>query len=245
MKTYLILGASSDVGMAYIEKLIEADEEMNIVAVYRTMSDKFADLTSMDTKVNIVAMHADLSLEEDVEALIENIKEEELIPTHILHLAAGKFDYMKIKNWDATKVKEEMQISVFSFARICSEFLPVMAKNKYGKVVAMLTAYTLGKTPKYMSNYVTCKSALWGFIKSAASEYADKGLNINGISPNMMETKFLDGIDERIVAMTADSVAKKRNISVKETVDAIAFLMSDEASYINGTNLNLSGGDYM
>lgn len=245
MKTYLILGASSDVGMSYIEKLISSDEEMNIVAVYRNMSDKFAELISSDSKVNIISMHADLADEEDVEALIDNIKEEELVPTHILHLAAGKFDYMKIKSWDSQIVQENMQISLFSFARICKEFLPAMAKNKYGKVLAMLTAYTLGKPPKYMSDYVAVKSALLGYIKGAAAEYADKGININGISPNMMETKFLDGIDERIVAMTAEGTSKKRNITVKETVDAMYWLMSDEASYINGTNFNLSGGDYM
>ena len=52
MKTYLILGASSDVGMAYIEKLIEADEEMNVVAVYRTMSDRFADIIAKGKTTN-------------------------------------------------------------------------------------------------------------------------------------------------------------------------------------------------
>ena len=62
---------------------------------------------------------------------------------------------------------------------------------------------------------------------------------------NMMETKFLQNIDEKIVQMTAESSALKRNINVEETVNGITFLLSDEASYVNGTNLNLSGGDYM
>ena len=52
-------------------------------------------------------------------------------------------------------------------------------------------------------------------------------------------------IDERIVQMTAESSAMKRNIRVDETLSGIVYLLSDEASYINGTNLNLSGGDYM
>ena len=78
-----------------------------------------------------------------------------------------------------------------------------------------------------------------------SAEYADKGLNINGISPNMMETKFLSNIDERIVEMSAGGASKKRNITVTETVNGIMWLFSEGASYVNGINLNLSGGDYM
>jgi len=244
-KTYLILGASSEVGMCYMEKLISTDEDMVIVATYRTMSDRFGELVNREVNAEIIAIQADLSVEADVDSLIESIKSEGIEPTHILQLAASGFNYMKIKNWDSKLAMDDLQISYLSFAKICSAFVPAMAKAKYGKVLAMLTAYTLGTPPKYMSNYIAAKYALLGYIKSLATEYADKGLNINGISPNMMETRFINDIDERIVEMTAQNSSKKRNVTVKETVDAMYWLMSDEASYVNGTNFNLSGGDYM
>jgi len=244
-KIYLILGASSDVGMAYIKKLNDSKEDVKVVACYRTESEAFSAALAGATDIDVEAFRVDLGVSGEVEELIGQLKARDIVPTHILHLAAGKFEYMKIKSWDAQKAMEEMQISFFSFARICKEYLPVMAKNKYGKVTAMLTAYVLGKPPKFMSSYIACKSALMGYIKSAAAEYGDKGININGICPGMMETKFLENIDERIVAMSAESSLKKRNTTVQETVDGIYWLMSDEASYVNGTNLNLSGGDYM
>jgi len=244
-KVYLITGASSDIGMAYIERLIKSGEELTVVAVYRNMSDRLRDLITAEGNAIIMAVQADLSSEEEVEALIENINDEELVPTHILHLAAAKYSFNKIKKWDACSVKNDMQISVFSFARICQEYLPKMAKADYGRVVAMLSSVTLGTPPKFVSQYATVKGALLGFVKSAAAEYADKNISINGISPNMMETKFLTDIDSRLVEMAAENTAKKRNTKVSETVDAIEFLMSDGASYINGANMNLSGGDYM
>lgn len=125
------------------------------------------------------------------------------------------------------------------------DVLPAMAKNGYGRVCVMLSSYVLGTPPKYMSDYVAAKSALYGYVKAAAAEYGEKGVCVNGISPNMMETKFLQNIDEKIIEMTAAGSSMKRNISVEETVNGILYLLSDEASYINGTNLNLSGGDYM
>jgi len=244
-KIYLITGASSEIGMAYIERLINTDEELTVIAVYRNLSDRLSDLIAAEGKAEVLAIQADLSKEEDVEALLENLKDEEMVPTHILHLASANYGLSKIKQWDADRVKENMQISVYSFARICQEYLPGMAKNKYGKVVALLSSVTLGTPPKFASQYVTVKSALLGFLKSAAIEYADKNVNINGISPNMMNTKFLKDIDSRVVEMAADNSAKKRITEVNETVDAIEFLMSDKSTYINGENLNLSGGDYM
>lgn len=244
-KIYLITGASSEVGMSYIERIIENNQSGVVIAVYRSMSEKLQKLALVNDNVKVIPIQTDLSLEQDVEKLISRINETGYKPTHILHLAASCYELRKIKQWDEKQVKEDMQIGVFSFARICKEYLPVMAKNKYGKVVAMLSAVTLGTPAKFTSQYSTVKYALMGFMRSAAVEYADKGLNINAVSPNMMETKFLKNIDERVAQMAAQNSAKGRNVLVRETVDAIDFLLSDRASYINGENLNLSGGDYM
>lgn len=244
-KVYLITGASSEVGMAYIERIIEDEQNATVIAVYRNMSEKLKGLTGNNERVTFVNILADLSSEKDVEQLILKINEMELKPTHILHLAAACYELKKIKQWDEETVKTDMQISVFSFARICKEFLPVMSKNKYGKVVAVLSSVTLGTPAKFSSQYSTVKYALWGFLKSAAVEYADKGLNINAVSPNMMETKFLKNVDGRVAEMAAMNSLKNRNVLVSETVDAIEYLLSDKATYVNGENLNLSGGDYM
>lgn len=244
MKTILIVGASSDVGMAYIKQLeaTHAKDEAQIIAHYRTMSEKLSHLLSSAQKVPIRAIQADLQSPEEVSSLIRQVEKEDLAPTHILHLAAGKFRHMRIRQFDSEAAKAEMQIQVFSLAEILKTFLPVMAKKRYGKVVVMLTAYTIGIPPKFIVDYTICKYALLGLMKAAAAEYCDKGLCINGLSPSMIETKFLDKIDSRIIEMTAAESPLKRNVTLDEIVMAIDFLMSDKNSYMCGTNLNLSGG---
>lgn len=245
-KVYLITGASSEVGMAYIKKLDEtAAENVTVIAHYGKNKDGLEILQKDLSHVVLHMVQADLSLTEGAEIICNYIKEKQLEVTHVLHLAASAFSYVKIKKWDEEKVRREMQIQFFSFASMMKEILPKMAKAGFGRVCVMLSSYVLGTPPKFMSDYVAVKSALLGYVKAAAAEYGEKGVCINGISPNMMETKFLQNIDEKIVQMTADSSALKRNIRVEETVNGIVFLLSDEASYVNGTNLNLSGGDYM
>lgn len=246
-KVYLITGASSEVGMAFIRRIIVDGQKAIAIALYRNMSEAFGKLISEadSSNVTIMPIQADLSVSDDVENVIAQINESGFKPTHILHLAASCYELKKIKQWDEEDVKRDMQISVFSFARLCKEYLPVMAKNKYGKIVAVLSSVTLGTPAKFTSQYSTVKYALMGFVRSAAVEYAEKNLNINAVSPNMMETKFLDKIDERVAQIAAQNSLKNRNVQVDETVDAIEYLLSDKASYINGENLNISGGDYM
>ncbi len=245
-KVYLITGASSEVGMAYIKKLDEtASEKVTVVAHYANNKTGLETLQKELTNVELHMIQADLSLADGADKICAFVKEQGLAVTHVLHLAASAFLHVKIKKWDEEKVRKEMQIQFFSFASLMKEILPKMAKNGYGRVCVMLSSYVLGTPPKFISDYVAVKSALLGYVKAAAAEYGDKGVCINGISPNMMETKFLQNIDEKIVQMTAESSAMKRNIRVDETVSGISYLLSDEASYVNGTNLNLSGGDYM
>lgn len=244
MKTVLILGASSDIGMAYIQHLdaVYKPGEVQVIAHYRTMSLQFGELLASAKNVAIDAMQADLSNFNDVAELIEHIQYKYIAPTHILHLAAGKFRHMRLRDFDRNTVQSEMQVEVFSLGEIFKAFLPIMAKQRYGKVVVMLTAYTVGIPPKFITDYIVCKYALLGLMKVAAAEYCDKGLCINGISPSMIETKFLDGIDSRIIEISAQESPLKRNMDISELITAIAFLMSDDNSYMCGTNLNLSGG---
>ena len=82
-------------------------------------------------------------------------------------------------------------------------------------------------------------------MRAAASEYAEKGITINALSPNMMETKFLSNIDARSIEMNAQNSAMRRNVSLDETCASLEYLLADETSYMQGVNLNLSGGDRM
>lgn len=242
-KIYLITGASSDVGMAYINHLIGLDEPATVLAHYRNRNVEFDRLCENNSAVKVIPLQADFSKEDELEQMLLNIKGGYGVPTHILHLPASKLEYGKIKQIDWERVQTDFQVQVMSLGKILQTFLPQMAKNKYGKIAVMLSSVILGMPPKFMTAYTITKYALLGLVKSAAIEYAEKGININGLSPNMMETKFLQNIDERLVEMTAASSKMQRNIRVEEVIPTIHFLLSESSDYMNGVNINLSGGD--
>ena len=120
-----------------------------------------------------------------------------------------------------------------------------MAKNKFGKIVVMLTSYTTNIPPKYLASYVTSKYALLGLVKALANEYSDKGIKINGISPSMIETKFLQSIPELIVKQNAMNSPTGSNLSVDDVIPMFKFLLSDESNSITGQNIAITNGNIM
>lgn len=247
IKKYLIVGASSDVGIAYIRELCETAGEtcaagIHILAHYAHNTQELQKLQNEYPELEMQLVQGDFSKEDSTIAFVEKVVEWGC-PDVIVYLPASPFEYMKLKGLKWEILEKELHVEVRTFALLCKELLPLMAKKKSGKVAVMLTEYTLGMPPKYMSHYITAKYALLGFMKAMASEYGAKGININGISPAMMETKFLTNIDERIVQMNAESNEMKRNVTVKEVVQGIKFLTSEGSDYMSGVNLNFTGGN--
>ncbi len=244
-KIYCIIGATSEIGMAYMRKINEQNEKSTILAIHFGGKDELEKLNQELKNVTMDYIQCDLSKAEDVAKAIESIKEKYGTPTHFLHLAARKFEYVKFSKFNWENVLCDLEIQVHSFAEFMKAFLPMMAKQKYGKVVAMLSSVTKGVPPKYLAGYTLTKYALLGLINSLVAEYKEKGITINAVSPTMVETRFLSNIDECIVEMTAVNSGMKRNVKIDEVVGAIEYLMSDKAEYINGLNLPLTGGDIL
>lgn len=244
-KVFFITGASSDVGSAYIRSLERNKEECIVLGQYHSNG---SGLESLKKECKYVELHlycCNLSSPDSVNEMLSNINDDGYHPSHILHLAAAKLNYSRIRQFDWQGYLMQMEIQVHSFIEILKCFLPGMQKQRYGRIVIMLSECTLGVPSRFMSDYTMVKYSLLGLVKSLAVEYADKGITANGISPAMMETKFLSDIDDRVIQMNAENSPMKRNAAVEETMAAIGFLMSEHASYITGSNMNVSGGRYM
>ncbi len=243
IKNYLIVGASSEVGVAFIKSLANKVEAgVQIVAHYGSDAESLLQLKKSFQHIDIHPIQADLSQPAEVNKLLDET-EAIGVPQCIIWLAAGKLEYRKLKKIERDKIQTDMEIQVYALAETGARFLPLMAKERFGKMVVMLSECTIGMPPRFMTEYVTVKYAALGLMKSMSLEYADKGVNVNGISPGMMETAFLSNIDERFVAMNAESNPQKRNAMVEEVAEAIHFLTGKGSDYMNGANLNVSGGN--
>ena len=241
-KILLITGASSDIGTKLINE-INKDYDY-IIAHHNSDDGKLKELKQILGE-KIILIKGNFKDEEATYEFVEKIKQTEKIPNHILHLPAGKCENMKFSKITWNKFQDDIDIAVRSLVIILNAFLPIMAKNKYGKVVVMLTSYTTNIPPKYLASYVTSKYALLGLVKALSNEYADKGIRINGISPSMIETKFLENIPELIIKQNAINSPTGSNLKVEDVVPTIKFLLSDGANSITGQNIAITNGNIM
>lgn len=234
----LAVGGSSDVGMSLIEKSCSKYDK--VVCHYHHMNDKLKSMLALHD--NVVGIEADLSDLDDTRRLIDRIIEFKLVPTHIVHLPALKIVNRKFAKTSWQTYEDEINVSVRSAVMILSAFLPMMAKEQFGRVVIMLSNAVDSLPPKYNTDYVMVKYALLGLMKSLAVEYADKGIAINGISPAMIETKFVDGLHHSIIENHAQASPNGRNLTLDDVIPTIEFLLSDGSGSINGHNILLTVG---
>lgn len=238
-KVLLILGASSDLGIEYIKKY---GENYDIIfAHFNHMNEELAKIKDK-LEDKIIFLQADFSDSKSISDMIKNIRKTGIVPSYIIHFSSPKFNYVKLHKNNFNVFKNEFQISFFSFLNIIQEFIPDMMKNKYGRIVVLLTSCTNNMPPKFLSHYVSSKYALLGLIKSISVDYGDKGIIINGISPEMIETKFLENIPNYIIENHADNQPMKNNISSDDVIETINFLLSDKIISINGQNICITGG---
>lgn len=238
-KILLMLGASSDIGCELIKR--NADKYDVILAHY-CRSDERLKALQQQIGDKIQLLQADFMDRESVQHMIEEIRQRDLSPTHIVHLSAPKFYNVKFAKSSWEQFEEGLQTSLRSIVEIARAFVPVMAKAKFGRVVFMLTSCVQNTPPKYLSPYVTAKYALLGLMKSLAVEYADKGVSVNGVSPDMIETRFLSDISDIIVQKNAMDSPIGRNLTADDVMPVFEYLLSDEAAAITGQNIAITGG---
>ncbi len=235
----LIVGSSSDVGTALIRSI--ADDYDTIWCHYRTDSVGLDELkNTYGDKIRLI--RADLSNMSDTESMINTITESGLIPGSIVHLASDRPQNVHFKKMKWNDFQKDIDISLRSIVMISESFIPHMVSQKHGRIVLMLTSYVLGVPPKYLSSYITVKYSLLGFTKALAAEYSSKGITVNAVSPDMMDTSFIAELPDMVKEMNAAANPSGRLLHAEEIIPTIKHLLSDDAAMITGQNIAITGG---
>ena len=241
-KVYLVTGATSDVGRTLLERLLgtAAPEDIFIAQGCGDL-EKLAPLCQAHPGI-VRPFDVDLSDMYKVDTFIQMVASSCPAPTHLIHLPALPVVNAKFKAFDEPRFAKDMEIQVHSAVKLCKAFLPAMAKAKYGRVLFIQTSYTIGCPPKNTAAYIMAKGALGGLVKSLAVEYARFGVTINCVAPSMMETNFLKDTPDLIVQAAAADNPMGRNATPADVVPAMTFLLSDDAGFITGVTLPVTGG---
>jgi 3-oxoacyl-[acyl-carrier protein] reductase len=239
--TVLITGASSDIGVALIRRLMaHADAPVLLVHSFRGAAK--LEALHMEFGERVQLMEADFCDANSVGTMTEHIVTEFGVPRRFVHLPALRPSPERFTKFELKRFADDMSVQVGSAVILLKKFLPTMAKLPGARIVFMSSSYTHGMPPKYTSMYTTAKYAQLGLMRSLAAEYAGTELRVNAVSPSMIETQFLQDMADVAIRMTAAANPQGRNATPQDVVGAIEFLLSADAGYMTGIDLPITAG---
>ncbi|MEI0604015.1 3-oxoacyl-ACP reductase FabG [Brachyspira alvinipulli] len=120
------------------------------------------------------------------------------------------------------------------------EAAKIMREKEYGRIINISSMSWLGNIGQ--ANYAASKAGVIGVTKTAARELAKKGITCNAICPGFIETDMTRSVPEKVWDIMISKIPAGRAGTPEDVGNMVAFLSSDEASYINGQIIEVSGG---
>lgn len=241
-KTAIVTGGSRDIGRAISVKL--AAEGANVVVNYCNNKDAgdetVAEIEAAGGKAILV--QADVTKQADVSKLIDASREAFGDTIDILvNVTGGLVARKALDEMDEEFFNHVMQLNATSTFMVSKAAVPYMPEG--GAIVNLASqAGRDGGGPGALA-YATSKGAVMSFTRGLAKELGPKGIRVNSLCPGMIATTFHDKFTKDAVRENvANSTPLRRQGRAEETADAVAYLASDEASFITGTNIDINGG---
>ncbi|WP_440697667.1 3-oxoacyl-ACP reductase FabG [Candidatus Pelagibacter sp. HIMB1709] len=238
-KNIIVTGASGGIGNSIIEKFIETGA--NILAT-GTRIEKLEELKSKYSQIKILKF--DISQSDKIEEFIDNaITELGGSLDCLINNAGVTQDNLAIR-MSLDEWKKVIDINLTSTFLLSKAAIKKMLKNKSGKIVNITSV--VGHTGNLgQANYTASKAGIVAMSKSLAIEYAKKNININCISPGFIQTAMTDKLDDKFKEAIISKIPSARLGEPADIANAVVFLCSNKASYINGETLHINGGMYM
>jgi 3-oxoacyl-[acyl-carrier protein] reductase len=146
---------------------------------------------------------------------------------------------MKRADWDAV-----INTNLTSAYLCTQQVISSMLKQRWGRVINITSVF--GQTGQAgQANYASSKAGLIGLTMALAREVASRNITCNAVAPGFIETSMTSGLSDEFKQTALKMIPLGRVGTPEDVANAVAFLASDEASYITGHVLNVNGGMLM
>ena len=237
-KKILITGATGGIGNELVKKFTSLGGE---VLATGTKTEKL-DLIKKNFP-NVKVKLFDISQHSRIEEFIDNVTLELGGLDILINNAGMNMDNLSLRRKDE-EWKKVIDINLNSTFFLSKYAIKKMMKNKFGRVVNITSV--VGHTGNLgQANYAASKAGIIGMSKSLAIEYAKKNITVNCVSPGFIVSNMTMNIAEKVKLYLTSRIPMGKLGSGEDVSNCVAFLSSEQASYITGETVHVNGGMYM
>ncbi len=238
----LVTGASQGIGRACA---LELARRGAVVALAARNLDKLREVSAVidegggTSEVFDLDVGNETSIKSCGKAVIERFGKIEILVNNAGVTRDGLSMRMSLTDWD-----DVLRINLTGAFLVTRTAMPSMVRNRWGRIINI--ASVVGETGQAgQGNYAASKAGLIGFTKSLSRELASRSITVNAVAPGYIETAMTSVLTEEQKRAMTSAIPLGRAGTDADVSYAVAYLASEEASYVTGHTLDVNGGMYM
>lgn len=246
VKIALVTGASRGIGAATAIHLARDGYDVCVNYHYNAQLalQVVSEITQMGQRA--IAVKADVSKEEDVIFLFNQIDKNLGKLSALVNNVGILLPQSRVEDLTAERINTLFVTNVTSYFLCCREAIKRMAKKhggSGGSIVNVSSAAARLGSPNEYIDYAATKGAIDTLTTGLSLELADDAIRVNGVRPGFIETSMhADGGEPNRINRVKNSIPLKRGGKPSEVADAISYLISEQASYVTGSFIDVAGG---
>ncbi len=226
-KKVLVLGGDGDIGSEVVSQFERSGAE--VFSHSRSQQPYAADVRDSGQLSQL--MDTVLSQSDGIDILVNALS------------APLKIGPIGSKIW--SDFEAQMNVQLKAAVEVLPQLLPSMKEKRYGRIINVLTTYAENETPSYVADYVAAKYALLGLTRCMAKELGRFGITVNAVSPGLVSNDFSSVFPEKLTEVVVHGTPLGRTTRPIDVANAVLFLASDEAEFITGENMHVTGGSHL
>ena len=238
-KVVMVTGGAAGIGRVTAENFAKEGAKVAICDVNPEAGEAALKVLGPEASFEKVDVADSASVSSWVDAVFEKYGQIDVLVNNAGITRDSLIMRMKEADWDAV-ISVNLK-SAFNCVKAVSK---IMVKQRSGRIINLASVVGVMGNPG-QANYVASKAGMIGLTKTVAKELGARGITVNAVAPGFIETDMTAVLSEKVKEAMLSMIPLQRAGNPQDVADAITFLASDQAAYITGQVIHVTGGMYM